>query len=102
SERLEDEVDHAGTKCLYSGIQIGICGHENHVGEEADRPLLGELIETVFSGHHVIEDHDIEMPSVEPVRRFLRIRRFLDRLTTWSESLDQEVPHPRLIINDQN
>ena len=59
AERLEHEIGRTGAQRLDRGVEVGIGGDQDGVGEKADGALLGEPIDAVLAGHDVVENDDV-------------------------------------------
>ena len=102
TERLQNEVHGSGSQCLDRRLKIGKGGHQDRIGEETDRALLGQPVDTALSRHDVVKNDDIEVIGVKLAGRDFGIGGFFDVLAAWAERAHKKVAHAGLVIDHQN
>lgn len=102
AKRLEHEIDGARPQGTDRGVQVGIGRHQDDIGEEPDGSLFGKPIQAVLSRHDIVENDHVEVLLVEFLGRLFGVRGFGYQLAARPQDLDQEIAHPRLVVDDQD
>ncbi|WAP68509.1 hypothetical protein OH818_24955 [Jiella pelagia] len=102
AKRLQQEIAGAGANRLDRGVQIGMCGDHDRVAEEADLALLGKPFQPGLVGHDVVENDHVIGVFVEKPRGIARVRGDVHPGAVCGENFGQEVPHARLVIDDEH
>ena len=101
AERLEHEIGDARAQRLDRGIEIGIGGNQDGLGERPYPALFLEPVEPDLLGHDIVEDHKVDMPLIQQLARLGAGARRLDVAAARAQRLHQEIAHPRLVVDHE-